>query len=124
MCSMLRDKYAKVGLICNMKKIMILAIALMLGIGNAGAQTTKVSESKKIVLNAGQSSSRSTNPPKETPYAWESGGIEYPIFISSSGSCFIYKVSKKTGKEYKQYLGVEVSTKISKEMGIEYKPKK
>lgn len=106
-----------------MRKIIILAIALMLGIGNAGAQTTKVSESKKVVLNAGQSKSRTTTPPKETPYAWEVGGIEYPIYISSTGSCFIIRVSKKSGKEYKQYLGVEVSTKISKEMGIKYTPK-
>lgn len=106
-----------------MKNIIVLAIALMLGIGNAGAQTTKVSEKQKIVLNAGQSKSRTTTPPKETPYAWEVGGIEYPIMISSTGSCFIVRTSKKTGKQYKQYLGVEVSTKISKEMGIKYTPK-
>lgn len=31
------------------------------------------------------------------------GGV-YPIWISSKGKCFIIKVSKKTGNEYRKYL--------------------
>lgn len=50
-------------------------------------------------------------------------GIEYPIFVGKTGSCYIKKVSKKTGKEYRSYLGKEISTEICKELGIEYKSK-
>lgn len=39
-------------------------------------------------------------------------------------SAYIIKVSKKTGKEYKQYLGADVSTQICNALGIEYKPRK
>lgn len=46
----------------------------------------------------------------------------YPIFMSKSGSCYIKKVSKKTGNEYKQYLAAEISADICKQLGIEYKP--
>lgn len=31
-------------------------------------------------------------------------GKKYPIYVSSKGKYFIIKTSKKTGKEYKQYL--------------------
>lgn len=53
----------------------------------------------------------------------DSKDIEYPIFVGKTGSCYIKKVSKKTGKEYKQYLGKEISQEICKELGIEYKSK-
>lgn len=31
-------------------------------------------------------------------------GTKYPIYMSSSGKCFIWRTSSKTGKQYKQYL--------------------
>ena len=58
-----------------------------------------------------------------TPYTWkDSKGNEYPIYISASGSCYVIKTSKKTGKEYKNYLSKEVSAEICKELN--YKSKK
>ena len=60
----------------------------------------------------------------KTPYTWkDSKGKEYPIYISSTGSCFVIKVSSKTGKEYRQYLGPEISEEICKQLGREYKAK-
>lgn len=44
-------------------------------------------------------------------YYQASDGTKYPIYMSESGKCFIIKTSKKTGKEYKQYL-----PKITKEL--------
>lgn len=62
--------------------------------------------------------------PERTKYTWkDSKGTEYPIYISKSGSCFVYRTSSKTAKEYKQYLGKEISAQICKEMGREYKPR-
>ena len=51
-------------------------------------------------------------------------GISYPIYVSNSGSCYIIKVSNKSGKEYKHYLGPEISQDICKKLGREYKAKK
>lgn len=33
-------------------------------------------------------------------------GISYPVYISAKGKLYILRISKKTGKEYKQYLKV------------------
>lgn len=38
-----------------------------------------------------------------------------------SGRCFIVRTSKKTGREYPQYLPKEVCLEICKEMRVEYK---
>lgn len=43
--------------------------------------------------------------------------------MGKTGSCFIRKTSAKSGKEYPDYLGEEISRTICKEMGVEYKGK-
>ena len=41
----------------------------------------------------------------KTQYTFKAkDGKEYPIYISKQGKAFIWRVSKKTGKQYKQYL--------------------
>lgn len=61
----------------------------------------------------------------KTKFTWkDSKGKEYPIYISKSGSCYVIKVSAKTNKEYKNYLGPEISEQICKELNINYKSKK
>jgi len=59
-----------------------------------------------------------------TPYTYEVKGIKYPIHIGKTGSCYIVRTSKKTGKEYRQYLGEEISRDICTKMGRVYKAKK
>ena len=59
---------------------------------------------------------------KKTKFIWkDSKGAEYPVYINSRGSCFIIKTSTKTGTEYKNYLGPEISQQICKELNDEYK---
>lgn len=66
----------------------------------------------------------SDNKPEQTDYKWEdSKGNEYPIYITSNGACYIIRISKKTNKEYKQYLPKEVSIEICRELHREYKSK-
>jgi hypothetical protein len=56
----------------------------------------------------------------KTKYTWEDKeGNKYPIFITKKGACFVNKVSKKTGKEYKYYLPKEIQETIKKELGYE-----
>ena len=74
---------------------------------------------------AKKSATKSSQPAEKTPYTYkDTKGNVYDIYISASGSCFINKTSAKTGKEYKQYLGVDISIEICNKLGREYKGKK
>ena len=63
--------------------------------------------------------------PVKTKFTWkDSKGNEYPVYISSKGSCFVIKGKDKNGKNKRTYLGPEISQQICKELNIEYKGKK
>ena len=67
------------------------------------------------------SNKKSAGKETKTQYTYkDSKGVEYPVYLSSTGKAFIKKVSKKTGKEYKQYVP-EVGKQINPEA---YKEKK
>ena len=56
----------------------------------------------------------------KTKYTWEDKeGNKYPIFITKKGACYVLRTSKKTGKEYKQYLPKDVQETIKKELNIQ-----
>lgn len=104
-----------------MKKLFIMAamlLAFSVNNSNTYAQSVK-REGTTFVVSSSRKSAEAT----KTKYTWKVGNTEYPIYISPSGSCYIIKTSKKSGKEYKQYLPKEVCATIAKEMGIVYKPK-
>lgn len=103
-----------------MRKLLIIAMVFIASVSASYAQSyTKVGKTYKTEKTIKQSSE------KETGFTWEdSKGVQYPIYMGSSGSCYIKKVSKKTGKEYKQYLGEEISKDICKQLNVEYKPTK
>lgn len=101
-----------------MKKIIIVLSLLICLSANAqdytrsGNQFISVQKEKSVAVE------------KETGYTWvDNKGIVYPIYISSTGLCYIKKVSGKTGKEYRMYLSKEISAQICKELGVEYKSK-
>lgn len=57
----------------------------------------------------------------KTSYVYtDTKGNSYPVYLSSTGKAYIVKVSKKTGKEYKQYIP-EVGKQINPDA---YKEKK
>lgn len=62
---------------------------------------------------------KSASKETKTQYTYkDSKGVVYPIYLSSTGKAFIKKVSKKTGKEYKQYLpeiGKQINPQAYKE---------
>lgn len=102
--------------------IFVLAIVAAFAFNDINAEVKATREGKVFVQNAHHSS---TGEVKSTPYTWkDSKGVEYPIMMSGTGSCFVNKISSKTGKEYKYYLGPAISEEICKELGIEYKGKK
>lgn len=56
----------------------------------------------------------------KTKYTWEDKeGNKYPIFVTKKGACYVIRVSKKTGKEYKQYLPKDIQETIKKELNIQ-----
>ena len=55
---------------------------------------------------------------EKTGFTWkDSKGNVYDIYITKNNSCYINKVSSKTGKPYRQYLSKEISAEITKELG-------
>lgn len=56
----------------------------------------------------------------QTKYTWEDKeGNKYPIFVTKKGACYVKKVSKKTGKEYKYYLPKDIQETIKRELNIQ-----
>lgn len=87
----------------------------------ADAQTTYKQEGNTF---SSVKVTKSTVTPEKTQFTWkDSKDKEYPIYISSTGSCFVIKTSSKTGKEYRQYLGPEISEAICKQLGRKYTTK-
>lgn len=110
-----------------MKKFLFIAVMLLLSVScthvKADNNETHVQREGNTFIQTSSRGNRAE--PVKTPYTWkDSKGNVYDVYMSSTGSCFVNKVSSKTGKEYRYYLGPEISEQICKELGIEYKGKK
>lgn len=102
-----------------MRKLILIAILVIASVSASYAQNyTKSGKTYKAEKVEKASTER------ETGFTWEdSKGNTYPIYMGKTGSCYIKKISKNTGKEYKQYLGAEISADICKQLGVPYTPK-
>lgn len=104
-----------------MRKIIVIAAMIIA----ASFSTSCAQDFKKVGKTYKVEKTVKASSERETGFTWEdSKGKSYPIYMGQTGSCYIKKVSKKSGKEYKQYLGKEVSQDICNQLGIHYKPKK
>ena len=91
-----------------MKKFIITIFAVLLGIT---ASTQVVKEGNTFT----QTKTEKVTAAKKTQFTYQdSKGNKYPIYISSRGSLYVIKVSKKTNKEYKCYLPKETQEEIKK----------
>ena len=81
-----------------MKKTLTLFAAIL----SLNAQTVqKTSDGNYIAVVA----SKMAEKPKDTGKTFtDQQGNKYPVFISAKGKLFVIRVSKNTGKEYRQYL--------------------
>ena len=96
-----------------MKKIIIAAI--MLFSLNVGVQAQSVVKSGNNFTQVSNKGGKSGSKETKTQYTYtDSKGTVYPVYLSSTGKAFIKKVSKKTGKEYKQYMP-EIGKQINPE---------
>ena len=100
-----------------MKKIIIAAIMLFSLSMNIQAQSVQKQGNNFTQVSNKKPSGKET----KTQYTYtDSKGVKYPVYLSSAGKAFIKKVSKKTSKEYRQYLP-EIGKQINPEA---YKDKK
>ena len=84
-----------------MRKLFVTAIMLLgLSMGSYAQDVVKQGNTFTQVSKERQSGQET-----KTEYIYkDSKGVEYPVYLSSTGKAFIKKVSKKTGKEYRVYL--------------------
>lgn len=105
-----------------MKKLLII-VAIVLGMMATGYAQTKYEQKGKTFKQVqSEKTIKKGAEPLATGFTWEdSKGNKYPIWISNGGkgSAYIIRVSKKTGKEYKQYLGKEITADLKKQLNIE-----
>lgn len=101
-----------------MRKLILFVMLIIASVSVSQAQNYQRQDNTyKTVSGATTSKENRTN------FIWEtSKGEKYNIYVGPTGSCYIKRTSSKTGKEYKQYLGEEVSKDVCKQLGIEYKP--
>ena len=77
-------------------------------------QLSRIKEGTSQDSDAKTTNKSNSSKATKTEYIWEKNGIKYPIYISSKGKAYIIRTSKKTGKEYKQYLPDTVAETIKK----------
>lgn len=95
-----------------MKKFLIALVVLIIGaVGQINAEVVRNGNTFETV--------QTSQTDVQTPYTWkDKDGKTYPVYITKKGACYIKRVSKKTGKEYKYYLPKEIQEQIRKELGI------
>lgn len=92
-----------------MKKI-ILCLLLALFCITISAEVKREGNTFKVEQTTKESDTK-------TQYTWvDKDGNVYPVFITKRGACYIFRTSKKTGKEYKQYLPKDIQETIKQEL--------
>lgn len=85
----------------------VISLFLMLAIPMIAQDYTKSNETTFVAKQ------KSKSAPTPTEYTWvDSDGKSYPIYLTEK-SCFIKKISKKSGKEYRKYLSKELFKEIN-----------
>lgn len=86
---------------CSRRALFVLLLAISAFAGNAQVvfKQTITKQGKDYVITGGGGGAAK-------PYGANLivGGVPYPIWVSPNGKYYIIRISKKTGKEYKQYI--------------------
>jgi len=84
---------------------LIIIFLLIAGIASAQNAPTYRIEGDSIVKI--ETAAKAKAAPEVTQYTHTIKGIKYKVYRGSKGGIFIYRTSKKSGKEYKQYLKIK-----------------
>ena len=108
-----------------MKTFLLTIISIfLLSLSNTFAQNPTNYDASTKTFTAVKASKASND--IETSYKWkDSKGVEYTIYLhkytrgenAGKYTCFVFKTSKNTGKEYKYYIpnGMEIAEQIKDE---------
>ena len=83
--------------------LILATIVLLLGccVSNARAQKNVTLKGKTFIVQKDSSENQGT----PTGYEYRaSDGTVYPVYLSKNGKAFIWRISKKKGKKYRQSL--------------------
>ena len=98
---------------------LIALVLLILAIGLAANAQTYTRSGNTFISSTGE---RVKAEPVKTKFTWKDNkGHEYPVYISSKGSCFVIKGKDKNGKDKKTYLGPESLNKFVKNLVLNIK---
>lgn len=105
-----------------MKKIFVAAVLFIAALSGVNAQDNNKSnnnvtrEGKTFIAQGAKTKAENI----KTEYSYtDTDGKTYEIWLSKNGRAFILRISK-TGKDYRKYLGEEISRQICQEIGREY----
>ena len=88
-----------------MKRVIFLALVVLLST-SAFCQTQVTTNASGNYVSV--SKPRASAEGKDTGKTYtDSKGLVYKVYVNSNGKLYIMRKSKKTGKEYKQYLSVK-----------------
>lgn len=94
-----------------MRKIFILLFTMLCLTTASYAQKVKQEGNIFSAVSVKKTAKDST----KTIYTWKDNkGNTYPIYLTANGAAYIPRVSKKTGKYYRQYLPKEIKETINK----------
>tara|TARA_R110000822_G_scaffold127454_1_gene262942 strand:- start:7310 stop:7579 length:270 start_codon:yes stop_codon:yes gene_type:complete len=85
-------------------KTLLLAIILVFTFNTMNAQEPTYKIVGNEIVKTSTKSAKAD--PIKTELTYTIKGVVYPVYQGSKGGYFIKRVSKKSGKEYKQYLKV------------------
>lgn len=90
------------------------AIGLLFFAAVLQGYSQNVTRKGNVFIQDSSKTKKSKDVPTLTKYTYKTDdGKTYPIYMSSTGKCFIIRTSGKTGKQYKQYLP-EVTKQLQK----------
>ena len=96
-----------------MKKVIITLAIVIASMCLANAQDNNFTQDGKTFVQGARKGSSRASKDQPTAYTWrDSKGVEYPIYLhtyergekAGRTTCYVFKTSAKTGKEYKYYL--------------------
>lgn len=93
----------------------MLAAIMLLSCIAGNAQTQREIKREGNTFSVVSTKSTSKDEGTKTKFTWkDSKGVEYPVMKSKNNAYYVVRTSKKTGKEYKQYLPKEVQAEMKK----------
>lgn len=85
---------------------------------------TEINRQGKTFTQVKVEGSKGASKGTPTEYTYAIGDKTYPVYLTKRNFCFIWKVSGKTGNEYRYYLQDSIQDIIRAEMNLKVIPKK